>query len=197
MNLTPELFRDYILSLGVMGPIIYFSIFIIRPLFLIPSILLFIAGGLAFGPFWGPLYASIGAMLGGSLGFWLARKMGHDFVMSRLKLGKETLKKTSFNSYVVFFLSFLPVMPVTVINYGAGLSRMSFKKYILAHGLGLTPRAFAYGYFGSALLEIGSPRFKAALMILIVMGFLTAFLKQYYFKKNKKESNQVPAEATH
>lgn len=184
INLTPELFRDTIVSLGVMGPIIYFSIFIVRPLFLIPSILLFITGGLAFGPFWGPVYASIGAVLGGSLGFWIARKMGHDFVMSKLKLGKKTLQKTSFNSYAVFFLSLLPVMPVTVINYGAGLSRMSFKDYILAHALGITPRAFAYGYFGSALLEIGSPRFKAAALILIVMGLLTMFLRQYFFKNN-------------
>ena len=199
VNLTPELFRDYILSLGLMGPVIYFSIFIIRPLFLIPSILLFITGGLAFGPFWGPFYASIGAMIGGSMGFWIARKMGHDFVMSRLKLGKGAIHSTPFNSYVVFLLSFLPVMPVTVINYGAGLSRMNFKSYILAHGLGLTPRAFAYGYFGNTLLEIGSPRFKAALIILIVIGLLTAFFRQYYFKSRNIETNPgsaKPAQAS-
>ena len=193
MNLTPELFRDTIMSLGVMGPILFFSVFIVRPLFLIPSIILFIAGGLAFGPFWGPLYASIGAVLGGSLGFWIARKMGHDFVMSKLKLGKRAIQKTSFNSYVVFFLSFLPVMPVTVINYGAGLSRMSFKDYILAHALGITPRAFAYGYFGSALLEIGSPRFKAAVLILIIMGLLTICLRQTFFNNNTaRKELEVP-----
>jgi uncharacterized membrane protein YdjX (TVP38/TMEM64 family) len=192
VNLSPELFRDTILSLGLMGPVLYLSVFIVRPLFLIPSIMLFIAGGLAFGPFWGPLYASMGAVLGGTLGFWIARKMGHDFVMSKLKLGKSTLKNTSFNSYVVFFLSFLPVMPVTVINYGAGLSRMSFKSYVLAHALGITPRAFAYGYFGNALLEIGSPKFKAAVMILIVMGLLTLIFRQYFFKSNTVELNPDP-----
>jgi uncharacterized membrane protein YdjX (TVP38/TMEM64 family) len=192
VNLSPELFRDTILSLGLMGPVLYVCVFIVRPLFLIPSIMLFIAGGLAFGPFWGPLYASMGAVLGGTLGFWIARKMGHDFVMSKLKLGKSTLKKTSFNSYVVFFLSFLPVMPVTVINYGAGLSRMSFKSYILAHALGITPRAFAYGYFGNALLEIGTPKFKAAVMILIVMGLLTLIFRQYFFKNNTVNLNPDP-----
>jgi uncharacterized membrane protein YdjX (TVP38/TMEM64 family) len=189
MNLTSELFRDTILSLDLLGPVIYFSIFIIRPLFLIPSIMLFIAGGLAFGPLWGPLYASLGAVLGGSLGFWIARNMGHDFVMRKLKLGKGAIQKTSFNFYIVFFLSFLPVMPVTAINYGAGLSRMSFKDYIVAHALGITPRAFAYGYFGSALLEIGSPKFKAAVLILIAMGFLTLCLRQYISKKNAVKTN--------
>jgi uncharacterized membrane protein YdjX (TVP38/TMEM64 family) len=194
MNLTPELFRDTILSLGLMGPVLYFSVFIIRPLFLIPSIMLFIAGGLAFGPIWGPMYASIGAVLGGSLGFWIARKMGHDFVMSKLKLGKEATQKTSFNSYVVFFLSFLPVMPVTAINYGAGLSRMRFKNYVMAHAMGITPRAFAYGYFGNALLEIGSLRFIISISILMAMGLLTFYCKQYFFNNSaaRKEFDSVP-----
>ncbi|MBT3184921.1 MAG: TVP38/TMEM64 family protein [Nitrospina sp.] len=195
VNLTPESFRDYIFSLDVMGPVIFLSLFIVRPLLLIPSIMLFIAGGLAFGPFWGPLYASIGAVLGGSLGFWIARKMGHDFVMSKLKLGKGVIQKTRFNSYVVFFLSFLPVMPVTVINYGAGLSRMSFKSYILAHALGITPRAFAYGYFGNSLLEIGSPRFNAAILILIIMGLLTIYLRKIFFSTTTNEKESIPAPA--
>ncbi len=57
MRLTPESFRDFVLSLGILGPLIYTALFVIRPIFLIPSIALFIGGGLAFGPIWGPLYA--------------------------------------------------------------------------------------------------------------------------------------------
>ncbi len=191
INITPESFRDYILGLGTLGPVIYIITFIVRPLLLIPSILLFVTGGLAFGSFFGPLYASIGAVLGGSLAFWIARTMGYDYVISKLKLGKEAIGKTSFNSYIVFFLSFLPVMPVTVINYGAGLSQMSFKSYILAHALGITPRAFAYGYFGSSLLEIGSAKFKAALLILVVMGLLTVYFKKYFFKQSSTKDEMT------
>jgi hypothetical protein len=33
-------------------------------------------------------------------------------------------------------------------------------------------------------LEIGSAKFKAALLILVVMGLLTVYFKQYFFKKN-------------
>ena len=49
-HLTPESFQTFVLSLGILGPIIYIGVFIVRPLFLIPSIALFIGGGLAFGP---------------------------------------------------------------------------------------------------------------------------------------------------
>ncbi len=177
VRLTPESFRDFVVSLGIAGPLIYTGIFIVRPLLLIPSIALFIGGGLAFGPVWGPVYASIGAAMGGTLGFWIARKMGHDYVKSRLKLGASVIDNTRFSFSVVFLLSLLPIMPVTVINYGAGLSAMTFKNYITAHVLGLTPRAFVYGFFGSTLLEIGSPKFRAALLTLLLLALITVYVR--------------------
>ena len=186
-HLTPESFKSFVLSLGILGPIIYIGIFIIRPLFLIPSIALFIGGGLAFGPVLGSSYASFGAALGGTVGFWFSRTMGHDYVMKKLKLGADVIDKTKFSFSVVFLLSLLPVMPVTAINYGAGLSTMKFKNYIAAHILGITPRAFAYGFFGSTLLEIGSPRFRAGLLILIMMGIVTAYLR-LRSRQKKRES---------
>lgn len=185
VRLTPENFRDFVLSLGIAGPIIYISVFIVRPIFLIPSIALFVGGGLAFGPIWGPLYASFGAAMGGTVGFWIARKLGHDYVKSKLKFGADVIENTKFNFSVVWLLSLIPVMPVTVINYGAGLSPMKFKNYIVAHVLGLTPRAFAYGFFGSTLLEVGSPRFRWAMLILILLGGITVF---YRIRKAKLSS---------
>lgn len=184
VHLTPESFKAFVLSMGIWGPILYTGIFVIRPLFLIPSIALFIAGGLAFGPVWGPLYASLGAAGGGTLGFWIARLMGHDYVKSKLKLGADMIDDTRFNFWVVWLLSLIPIMPVTVINYGAGLSTMRFKHYITAHVLGLTPRAYAYGFFGSTLLEIGSPKFRASLLILIVLGLVSLYMRRRAKRKS-------------
>jgi uncharacterized membrane protein YdjX (TVP38/TMEM64 family) len=182
VRLTPEIFKDFVLSLGIAGPIIYISVFIIRPIFLIPSIALFVGGGLAFGPVWGPLYASAGAAMGGTVGFWIARKLGHDFVKSKLKFGADVIDNTKFNFSVVWLLSLIPVMPVTVINYGAGISPMKFTNYLVAHVLGITPRAFAYGYFGSTLLEVGSAKFRWAILIMILLAGITAF---YRWRKRK------------
>ncbi|TDJ51926.1 MAG: TVP38/TMEM64 family protein [Nitrospina sp.] len=176
-QLTPESFKAFVLSLGLLGPIIFIGIFIIRPLFLIPSIVLFVGGGLAFGPVLGPIYASFGAALGGVVGFWFSRLMGREYVNKKLKLGAHMIDNTRFSFSVVFLLSLLPIMPVTVINYGAGLSGMKFNNYIAAHILGITPRAFAYGFFGSTLLEIGSRKFMASLLILVVMGIVTAYIR--------------------
>ena len=193
-NLTPESFRDLVLSLGMLGPVIYTAIFIVRPLFLIPSIALFIAGGLAFGPIVGPIYASVGAALGGTVGFWFSRKMGHDYVVSKLKLGARVLDNTHFSFSVVFLLSLIPVMPVTVINYGAGLSHMKFRDYIIAHVMGMTPRTFAYGFFGSTLLEIGSTQFRLALVILIIFSVLTVLIRWQTRNATAKKKTRIESQ---
>lgn len=192
MRLTPESFKNYVLSLGFWGPLIYIGIFIVRPIFLIPSTALFIAGGLVFGPLIGPAYASVGAAMGGTVGFWIARKMGHEYVMSKLKLGSGVIENTRFSFSVVFLLSLLPVMPVTVINYGSGLSAMKYKNYIAAHVLGITPRAYAYGFFGSTLLEIGSPKFRGALLLLVILALVTIYVRLRTRQKNKLAAEAKP-----
>ena len=192
-HLTPESFKAFVLSLGVLGPIIYVGIFVVRPLFLIPSIALFIGGGLAFGPVLGPAYASFGAGLGGAVGFWFSRKMGHEYVFKKLKLGADMIHSTKFSFSVVLLLSLLPIMPVTVINYGAGLSTMKFKSYIVAHILGITPRAFAYGFFGSTLLEIGSARFRVALLVLVILGIVTAYVR---LRSKQRKQNPLTEETS-
>jgi len=184
MDFTPETFNAFISSLGLLGPAIYIGIFIIRPFFLISSIALFIAGGLAFGPLWGPLFASFGVTLGSSLGFFFARLMGHDYVYGRLKNKKYFIEDQKFSFSIVFLLSLLPIMPVTIINMGAGLSDMKFRPYIISHVLGVTPRAFAYGFFGSTLFATGTVKFKIALIIILVMVLLTV----YFARKSKKKN---------
>lgn len=176
-SVTPESFKVYVQSLGVLGPFIYIGLFTFRPLFFISSIALFVAGGLAFGPVLGPIYAVIGASMGGSLAFLISRAMGHDFIVSKIKMASDILKNTSFSFSVVLFLTVIPIMPLTGICYGAGLSYMTFRSFIFAHAMGLIPRAFAFGFFGSTLMEIGSSKFLVAAVVLLLMILLTLYFR--------------------
>ncbi len=186
MDLSPEAFHAFIGSLGLLGPVIYISLFIIRPFFLISSIALFIAGGLAFGPVLGPSFAAFGAAIGGSIGFFFARFMGHEYIYGKLKTKKHFIENQNFSFSIVLLLSLLPLMPVTLINIGAGLSDMKYRPYILAHMLGVTPRAFAYGFFGSTLFATGTLKFKIALILILIMVLVTG----YYTRKSKKQSRE-------
>ena len=61
---------------------------------------------------------------------------------------------------LIFFLNLVPVVPITAVCYGAGLSRVSLRDYTLGVIAGLTPRAFAYSFFGDSLLDIGSTQIR-------------------------------------
>jgi uncharacterized membrane protein YdjX (TVP38/TMEM64 family) len=176
-SVTPESFKTYVQSLGSLGPIMYIGLFTFRPLLFISSIALFVAGGLAFGPVLGPVYAVTGASLGGSLAFLLSRIMGHEFIISKIKAASDILKNTSFNFSVVFFLTMIPITPLSGICYGAGLSYMTLRGFVLAHTLGLIPRAFAFGFFGSTLVEIGSSKFLVAGVALLLLILITIYFR--------------------
>jgi len=167
--LTPEALRDMITRWGVLGPVIFTGMFALRPFVFFPSTLLFLAGGLAFGTGWGTLYAATGATVGAVIGFLIARALGHDFVRAQLGEHLGGIEASRWGAGVVCVLNLIPLVPITMINYGAGLSGMSLLPFTLAVVLGITPRAFAYSFFGHSLLHIGSQQFIVALTLLVAL----------------------------
>lgn len=174
---TPEALRAEVLRWGPFAPVAYVGLVALRPFIFFPSTLLFIAAGLAFGPIFGTLYAAIGGTTAAVVTFWLARALGRDFVQARLPLRWRRFHDAEWGIGLIFFLNLVPVVPITAVNYGAGLSRVSLRHYTLAVIGGLTPRAFAYSFFGDALLDVGSRRFIVAISILCLLIIVPALLR--------------------
>ena len=167
--LSPEGVRQLIAPWGALGPVVFTGMFALRPFVFFPSTLLFLAGGLAFGVIWGTLYAAVGATIGGVIGFSIARALGHDFVRAQLGNHLAEVQANRWGAGLVFVLHLVPVVPITMINYGAGLSGMGLFPFTLAVVAGITPRAFAYSFFGHSLLNIGSKQFIVALVLLAAL----------------------------
>jgi uncharacterized membrane protein YdjX (TVP38/TMEM64 family) len=178
LPLTPETVRDLIRSWGLLGPVIFMGAFILRPFFFFPSTLLFLAGGLAFGILWGTIYAAIGCTLGSMIGFSIARALGYEFVQQQLGERFARLHGTPWGVGLVFLLNLIPVVPMTAINYGAGLSGMEILPFTAAVIAGLTPRAFAYTVFGHSLLDLGSNEFFVALALLAVLLVIPLYVRR-------------------
>lgn len=115
------------------------------------------------------------------LTFQIARWLGRDFVQAHLPARLRELEEHQWSAGLIFFLMLVPVVPMTAVNYGAGLSRVSLAHYTLAVLGGLTPRALAYTYFGDALFDVGSPQFLAALAILAVLVAVPALFHRRWF----------------
>lgn len=176
--MTPEAVRQEILSWGVLAPIVFVSVVALRPFVFFPSTLLFIVAGLVFGPWLGTVYAVFGGTIAAVITFSLARALGREFVQARLPARMQRFQEADWGASLVFFLNLVPIVPITAVCYGAGLSRVPLGHYTLAVIGGLTPRAFAYGFFGDSLLDMGSRQFAAAIALLLLLVIVPTWLRR-------------------
>ena len=72
---------------------------------------------------------------------------------------------------VVLLSRLFPFVSFDIISYGAGLTKMSLGKFILATVIGMAPPTFIYTYFGSIIIV--SPSFSVPAAVgLVVLFFL-------------------------
>jgi len=185
-RLTPEAIRNLIISFGWWGPVAYIFIYTIRPLLLFPAIILTLAGGLAFGPWWGTLYVVLGGLSGACLCFAIARLLGHEKMKkilgrySQIQAFDEQIVEHGFRTMLI--MRVVPIFPYDPVSYLAGLSSISFRDYALATAIGMLPGAFAYNVLGHSLTDILSPTFLMA-VALVIFVMCTPLL--YHFAKHK------------
>lgn len=143
---------NYIKGLGLFAPIFFIFLQMIQVVFpVIPGGASCLAGVLAFGPLLGFIYNYVGLVLGSILAFILSRKYGISLV--KKMFNEETINK--YLNYIqtskfdkIFFLGiFLPGFPDDLLCYIAGLSKMTFKKFIVIIILGKPLALLFYSLF--------------------------------------------------
>lgn len=185
-RLTPEAIRKVILSFGWWGPAVYIFIYTIRPLLLFPALILTLAGGLAFGPWWGTLYVIIGGLLGACLCFWIARSLGQEKMKKymgqfpQIQAFDDQIVEHGFRTMLI--MRIVPIFPYDPVSYLAGLSKIRFRDYTAATALGMVPGAFAYNVLGYSLTDMLSPTFLMAIALVILVMFTPLV---YHFVKHK------------
>ncbi|MBP3929562.1 MAG: TVP38/TMEM64 family protein [Peptostreptococcaceae bacterium] len=180
--------QTYVNSFGKLAPIIYIIIFALVPLTLFPDSIIAIAGGLIFGLVKGYIYTAIGAILGATLSFYISRKLGRNFVK---KLTKEKLDNVEemINSngfFIIFMLRLIPLFPFDIISYGAGLTSVKYKDFILATFLGTIPGILVFTNIGAQSVNMGSGSFYVSIGALVLLFIISMVLKKKFIKVNNK-----------
>ncbi len=191
-DFTPANVKNFILQFGIWAPIVFILIYTLRgALLVIPVGVMSLAGGLAFGKWLGTLYILIGATLGASLSFIIARYFGRHFIESfswlhkgRIKSFDEGIERNGFR--MMLFFRLIPLFQYDAVNFGAGLSRIKFRDYVLASFIGMIPGGFINATLGSSLENILSVQFFAALGIFILLMFVPTFYKKIKKKRQSK-----------
>ena len=192
LNLGSEEIKNYVQGFGKIGPLVYIIMFSLVPLTLFPDSVLAIAGGLIFGLFKGYIYTTIGALIGGTISFYISRYWGREVVK---KLTKEKLDKVEemINNrgfIIIFILRLIPLLPYDVISYGAGLTAIKYKDFLLATLFGTIPGILVFTNLGAQTVNIGSSSFYISVALLILLFIISIFLKNKFISKELKNDTK-------
>lgn len=163
----PELFRAWVASHGIWGKLAYVGMVVLQVLVaIIPGEPLEISGGYAFGAMWGTILCLTGAVLGSLLVFAFVRRWGVALVevfFSHEKLQSLRFLQSSPKRNALFWLIFtVPGTPKDLLCYFAGLTDLSWRKWLLICTLGRIPSIITSTVGGSAL---GTSDYHFALLV--------------------------------
>ena len=134
--------EDEIQSWGSLGVVASIGIMVVHSFVPFPAEFIAIANGMLFGAVWGVLITWTGAMLGAFAAFGLARLLGRPFVerMVRKHDWQRIDGWTADQGWQVLLISrFVPVIAFSLINYAAGLTRVSWLTFAWTTGVGILP----------------------------------------------------------
>jgi uncharacterized membrane protein YdjX (TVP38/TMEM64 family) len=170
----PQRIAAWLASTGRMAPFLFMGVMALTVATPLPSLPLDIAAGAFFGPWLGTLYSATGALGGALISFWLARFLGRGFI-ERFLSGHINFCTTCSDrllTSVILLTRLVPVVSFDLVSYGAGLTKISLKRFCLATFLGMLPLTFVYNYFGSVFvvdrtMAIGLGALMVALFFLL------------------------------
>ena len=156
IELIPR-FADWVARNGMAGVLLFVLGYVAATVAFVPGSLLTIAAGAIFGLAKGTALVFVAATLGASAAFLVSRYLARPLVERRLTgndrfvavdraVGQEGRK-------IVFLLRLSPVFPFNLLNYALGLTKVSFRDYILASA-GMLPATLLYVYYGKILGDV-------------------------------------------
>ena len=122
------------------------------------AVIMTLAAGAIFGPFWGAVIASFASTLGATLAFWSARYLLRDWVQARfgdrLKPINEGMARDG--AFYLFTLRLVPVFPFFLINLLMGLVPIRSLTFYGVSQVGMLAGTLVYVNAGTQLAQINS-----------------------------------------
>lgn len=163
----PEQFRAWVEGHGLWAPLAYAAmVFLQVVVAVIPGEPLEISGGYAFGAVQGTVLCTLGAVLGSVVVFAFVRRFGRELVeifFPKEKIESLRFLQSSPKRDLLFWIVFVvPGTPKDLLCYFAGLTDLSWGKWLLICSLGRVPSIITSTVGGSA---VGGRQYLFAILV--------------------------------
>lgn len=198
--LDPALLRELVGSFGIASPIIFILAYAASITLFLPATLFTGIGAVVFGAFKGFILNFTGAMLGACLSFWIGRYLGRDFAASligeRLQKYDRKIADKGFATVLYLRLIFFPFTP---LNFGLGLTRVSFGHFFWGTFFGIIAGGFIMTFFFATLSEVWENGrweqllgWKSILSLILFTGsFFIPKIAKKFFPIEKPQGDEI------
>jgi uncharacterized membrane protein YdjX (TVP38/TMEM64 family) len=175
---SPAAFRAWIARFGAWAPLLFFLVtaaqVIVAP---IPGSIFPPVAAAAFGPFFGLALLIASTAVGSAIVFALTRVWGRPLaarIVGAEALDRYTRLASAQGGLWLFCVYLLPLLPDDAVTAAAGLSRISFPRFLLLSTVGRLPGMVA-SVFAAELLFAGPSWIWLVVGAVAVAGVLLAF----------------------
>lgn len=157
---------------GLAGPLVIIVTIAMAIVFSpLPSAPIAMAAGAIYGHFEGTFYIFVGSLLGASTAFGIARVLGfsaaHVWLEQRFpdwKLGDQQRLM-----WLIMLSRLMPFISFDLVSYAAGITALSYGRFLMATAVGILPASFLLAHFGEVAIEQ-----SLAFNVAIAIGLLIA-----------------------
>jgi len=146
-------------GLGVWGPLVFVLVYAAGTVLFFPGAVMTLVGGALFGVLEGVVVVWSAATLGSGLAFLIARYAARGWVEAQIarseKFSAVDRAVADSGLKITFLLRLSPVFPFNFLNYALGLTRVTFRDYMLA-AVGMLPGTLLYVYYGRVIGDVAA-----------------------------------------
>ena len=191
--------QHWIQSQGLWGPVAFFFIYLGSVIATIPGTIFGVIAGALFGSVVGVILISVSSTVGASLCFLIARYFARDAV-SHWLVKNKTMKRLdelteNHGMMIVGLTRLIPLFPFTLLNYGFGLTKVSFRTYVFWSWLCMLPGTIIVVVGTDALTQgLTQGRVPWELVVVLFFTILSLGLIVWYSRRTLKEQRKVKEE---
>ena len=139
-------------STGAWGPVVYVALHVLLTNVPVSKNLLAGVAGALFGLVGGIALSWVASMISAVVTFAIARRLGRTAVASmtgpRIDRVEEIMRQQGLLAVIVARVT--PVIPFTIVNYGAGITAVTSRDFVLGTAIGILPGTVGYAALGAS-----------------------------------------------
>ena len=174
IEFTQESIRQLVEGLGWKAGAIFVGLVTFRQFLFLPSMVVLPVGGIVFGAVLGTLLGATGILASALMKYGIARSLGREWFRPYFGAAVDAFQQraSAAGPLVVGLATAHPAGPMSPVFWGAGFAALPLLSFALTVAIAAPIRAFALSFFGSTLLDPGTPRFWFATVVLAAIALL-------------------------